>query len=67
MKEKLRIAGWTMECSPSDETSTKPGAGVGIMVQDGMAKLIPAEMNTEDFKKFHEQGRAAKYIIDLGW
>ena len=37
------------------------------MVQDSMAKLIHAEMNTEDFTQFYAQGRAAKYIVGLGW
>ena len=56
-----------MECSPSDETSTKPSAGVGLMVQDDLVNLIPTEIITEGFKHFYLQGRAGKYICDLGW
>ena len=67
MKEPFRLAGWMFKCSRSDETPTRPGAGVGILVQEGMGKLIPAEILTEDFKHFGDQGRADKYVGGMGW
>ena len=32
-----------------------------------MGKLILADILTNDFKHFRDQGRADKYVVGLGW
>ena len=59
-----------MKCGPSDRTTKKPNAGVGIAVNtchQHSVKIIPTKILTEGFREVHEAGRAAKYQIDMGW
>lgn len=59
--------GWQMKCGPSDQTTKKPGAGVGIAVRPEAIKLIPTEIRTDSFREAYQAGRADKHLVGLGW
>ena len=64
----MKEANWTWMCGPCDESTKKPNAGVGVMIDDKQdCKIIDAKVHTEDFKKACNSGRAAIYEMDLGW
>ena len=67
MKAYMRKAGWQMSCSPCAIIGTKAAAGVGIMVREDIAKLIPTTIRTKAFQEAYDKGRAGKYMVDLGW
>ena len=57
-----------MHCDPYDDTTKKPNAGVGAMIKyTKSCNIIKSKMITEDFKEAYKTGRAAMYVMDLGW
>ena len=70
IKKYFKDEGWELRCGPSDNTTKKPNAGVGIAVRSrhqNSIKMILTKILTEEFREVYEAWRAAKYQIDLGW
>ena len=59
---------WTLQVGPCDETTKKPNAGVGAMIDERQGcKLIKSKMITGNFIKAYKTGRVVMYEMDLGW
>ena len=65
-KEIFKEAGLKLECGPSDCTTKVPNAGVGMAVKDEVV-FLKTQKRSEAFRLACEQGRAEKYLVDLGW
>ena len=60
-KEELDKAGWTLMCGPCDTNTTKPNAGVGVLVRKGAGVTITKGKHmTKDYQTACDLGRAGK-------
>ena len=48
IRKRLKEAGWSIHCTPCDESGSRPAAGVGVMWRDDQVKIYPEKIKDED-------------------